>query len=159
FSQYWNGSAFIASDGVHYAGSDEQVRQAIARMNTALPPPIIQSFVPGSGIGFCVLLNKYGQVSAEFGHERLRDFRPTGSGSVLRKSVPVPAGLRESSLRLLRHIQAYGVTMVEFRIDERSGQFVLMEINGRFWGSLQLAIDAGVNFPLLLVRSLLSETV
>jgi predicted ATP-grasp superfamily ATP-dependent carboligase len=26
-----------------------------------------------------------------------------------------------------------------------------MEINGRFWGSLQLAIDAGVDFPSLLV--------
>jgi len=28
---------------------------------------------------------------------------------------------------------------------------VLMEINGRFWGSLQLAVDAGVDFPRLLV--------
>ena len=27
-----------------------------------------------------------------------------------------------------------------------------MEINGRFWGSLQLAIDAGVNFPFLLLN-------
>jgi hypothetical protein len=26
-----------------------------------------------------------------------------------------------------------------------------MEINGRFWGSLQLAIDAGVDFPNLLL--------
>jgi len=29
---------------------------------------------------------------------------------------------------------------------------MLMEINGRFWGSLQLAIDAGFNFPYLLHR-------
>jgi hypothetical protein len=28
-----------------------------------------------------------------------------------------------------------------------------MEINGRFWGSLQLAIDSGVNFPLLLMEA------
>jgi hypothetical protein len=27
-----------------------------------------------------------------------------------------------------------------------------MEINGRFWGSLQLAVDAGVNFPFLLLN-------
>jgi len=26
-----------------------------------------------------------------------------------------------------------------------------MEINGRFWGSLQLAVDAGVDFPALLL--------
>ena len=37
--------------------------------------------------------------------------------------------------------------MVEFKHDERDGVPKLMEINGRFWGSLQLAIDAGVDFP------------
>jgi len=30
-----------------------------------------------------------------------------------------------------------------------------MEVNGRFWGSLQLAIDAGVNFPYLLYQMVL----
>ena len=39
--------------------------------------------------------------------------------------------------------------MLEFKQDSRSGQFFLMEINGRFWGSLQLAIDAGASFPVL----------
>src|SRR2546421_10171674 len=32
-----------------------------------------------------------------------------------------------------------------------------MEVNGRFWGSLQLAIDAGVDFPTLLVRCALGQ--
>ena len=42
--------------------------------------------------------------------------------------------------------------MVEFKQDERDGLPKLMEINGRFWGSLQLAIDAGVDFPALLLQ-------
>ena len=29
----------------------------------------------------------------------------------------------------------------------------LMEINGRLWGSLQLAVDAGVDFPNLLIQA------
>ncbi|MDH5761188.1 MAG: ATP-dependent carboxylate-amine ligase, partial [Gemmatimonadota bacterium] len=33
-----------------------------------------------------------------------------------------------------------------------TGTPYLMEVNGRFWGSLQLAVDAGVDFPELLVR-------
>ena len=41
--------------------------------------------------------------------------------------------------------------MVEFKRDERDGSLKLMEINGRFWGSLQLAVDAGVDFPSILV--------
>src|SRR5688572_16771065 len=41
--------------------------------------------------------------------------------------------------------------MVELRMNRSTGEVYLMEVNGRFWGSLQLAIDAGVNFPALLV--------
>jgi predicted ATP-grasp superfamily ATP-dependent carboligase len=41
--------------------------------------------------------------------------------------------------------------MVEFKQDDRDGSLRLMEINARFWGSLQLAIDAGVNFPAILL--------
>jgi len=42
--------------------------------------------------------------------------------------------------------------MVEFRIDPRDGKPKLMEINPRFWGSLQLAIYSGVDFPYLLYK-------
>jgi protein-tyrosine-phosphatase len=43
------------------------------------------------------------------------------------------------------------VAMVEFKIDSK-GQHWLMEINPRLWGSLALSIDAGVDFPLGLLR-------
>ena len=40
--------------------------------------------------------------------------------------------------------------MVEFKVNATDAY--LMEINTRFWGSLQLAIDAGVDFPWLLYQ-------
>ena len=40
--------------------------------------------------------------------------------------------------------------MIEYKVDSATGTPFLMEINGRFWGSLQLAIDSGVDFPALL---------
>ena len=42
--------------------------------------------------------------------------------------------------------------MVEYKVEPETGQAWLMEINGRFWGSLQLAVDAGVDFPALLLQ-------
>jgi predicted ATP-grasp superfamily ATP-dependent carboligase len=42
--------------------------------------------------------------------------------------------------------------MVEFKHDLRDGIPKLMEINPRFWGSLALAIESGVNFPYLMYR-------
>ena len=53
---------------------------------------------------------------------------------------------------LLDELNWHGVAMVEFKVTE-DGTPYLMEINTRFWGSLQLAIDAGVDFPYNYSRS------
>jgi predicted ATP-grasp superfamily ATP-dependent carboligase len=42
--------------------------------------------------------------------------------------------------------------MVEFKQDEADGEFKMMEINPKFWGSLDLAIASGVDFPFLLYK-------
>ena len=49
--------------------------------------------------------------------------------------------------------------MVECKRDPDTGRHVFMEVNGRLWGSLQLAIDAGVDFPVLLTSCALGESV
>ena len=67
------------------------------------------------------------------------------------ESIEPPAGLAERSYELLRELGWRGAAMVEYKIDQKTGTPYLMEINGRFWGSLQLAIDAGVDFPRLLL--------
>lgn len=58
--------------------------------------------------------------------------------------------------KLLQSINFSGVAEVEFVIDSRDKTPKLMEINPRFWGSLQGAISAGVDFPFL-VYKLFSE--
>jgi hypothetical protein len=62
-------------------------------------------------------------------------------------------------VRLLQHLQWHGVGMVEFKEDVRDGSIRLMEINARFWGSLQLSIDAGVDFPAILADIALGRPV
>ncbi|MGH6841488.1 MAG: hypothetical protein ACREDV_05260 [Methylocella sp.] len=51
----------------------------------------------------------------------------------------------------LKALEWQGVAMMEYRWDEPSGAFHFMEMNGRFWESLHLALRAGVDFPLLLL--------
>ena len=48
--------------------------------------------------------------------------------------------------------------MVEYRLDETRDAAYLMEINGRFWGSLPLASQAGAGFALLAHRVALGES-
>ncbi len=159
YSHYWHRDRFLSTEGVLYANSDDRLVEILKVHPEQMPFPLLQKFVRGDGVGIFLLVDSDCKMCAEFAHERLRDLRPTGSGSVLRRSISVDAELREWSMALLRHIGLRGVAMVEFRKDDDTNDVYLMEINGRFWGSLQLAIDAGVNFPRMLVDVTLGRPV
>ena len=49
--------------------------------------------------------------------------------------------------------------MVEFKWNPNNRTFALMEINGRFWGSLPLAVAAGADFPAMLYELMIEGTV
>lgn len=115
--------------------------------------PLIQEYIPGKGIGVELCISR-GAVTGLFQHERIHEFPVAGGVSVYCRSVPLSQELVEKSVKLLRGIEWEGVAMVEYRYDPASGRTVLMEINGRFWGSLPLAVRSGVNFPFLLYSSM-----
>jgi predicted ATP-grasp superfamily ATP-dependent carboligase len=111
-------------------------------------PSMIQERIDGPGTGVFVLCDR-GRLRAAFAHRRLREKPPSGGASVLSESVDVDPMLLDQAMRVLGPLAWHGVAMMEFKQDRRTGRSFLMEINGRFWGSLQLAIDAGVDFPYL----------
>lgn len=137
------------STGVHYANSrDELVALYRERDYLTAQPSLIQERICGPGVGMFVLFDR-GRPIAEFAHRRLREKPPSGGVSVLRESVPVDPILRRWAERLLAPIGWHGVAMLEFKRDAVTGHPYLIEVNGRFWGSLQLAVDAGLDFPAL----------
>lgn len=143
---------------VEFAKNSSELILKWQRIHDCIPNPLIQEKIEGEGRGTFLLLWD-GQVKAAFSHRRLREKPPWGGISVLSESVPLDRELLQKSADLLNSIGWQGVAMVEFKIDHRDQQPKFMEVNGRFWGSLQLAIDAGVNFPLLLYRLTRGEKV
>lgn len=121
--------------------------RALIRRSRAV---VVQRFVEGGGAGYFALV-QHGRVVAEFAHRRIRDVRPTGSGSAVRESVAVDPALSVPARRLLEAIGWHGVAMVEYRRTPE-GTPVFLEVNPRFWTSLPLAIASGVDFPRLLVE-------
>lgn len=150
-------SVVAGSDGrertsvVHVADPGE-LSTALADVPDAAYPVLAQERIRGPGAGVFVLLWD-GELRAGFAHERLLEKPPSGGVSVLRKSVRLDPELLQMSRRLLEALDWTGVAMVEYKRDRETGTPYLMEINGRFWGSLQLAVDAGVDFPRLLVEA------
>ena len=138
--------------GVVYADDAAQLDARLATLDPAAFPLLVQQRVAGAGVGVFLLLWD-GEVRAVFAHRRLREKPPSGGVSVYCESVAANPELVAQSVSLLRDAGWTGVAMVEYKHDDRTGRPVLMEINGRFWGSLQLAVDAGVNFPALLLAA------
>jgi predicted ATP-grasp superfamily ATP-dependent carboligase len=147
-----------AKTSVLYASDIAELRSAISDLPAAAFPVMLQERVEGPGFAISVLIWD-GEVRAAFGHRRLREKPPSGGVSVLREAMPIDNELLARSVALLGDFGWRGVAMVEYKLQQRTGVPYLMEINGRLWGSLQLAIDAGVDFPTLLVRSALGESV
>jgi predicted ATP-grasp superfamily ATP-dependent carboligase len=141
---------------VSYAADLSELRTRIRLLPTAAFPLLLQQRITGDGMGIFLLLWD-GEQRAQFAHRRLWEKPPSGGVSVYRESVAIDEDLRDRSRALLEVFDWRGVAMVEFKRDAQTGTFYLMEVNGRFWGSLQLAIDSGVDFPRLLVAAALGE--
>ena len=114
-------------------------------------PFLLQEYVHGTGVGI-ELIAEHGEIRYAFQHRRIHELPLSGGGSCYRESVAVDPVLLDASSRLISALQWHGVAMVEFKQLQDDGRFWLMEINGRFWGSLPLAVAAGADFPFMLYR-------
>ena len=147
-SRVRTGSTWL-STGVSYAADPADLGRQLSALPCAAYPVLLQERIEGPGRGLFACFDQ-GRPVALFAHRRLREKPPSGGVSVLCESAPLDPVAVDYGTRLLSRLGWQGVAMVEFKQDQRDGSLRLMEINARFWGSLQLAIDAGVDFPRIL---------
>lgn len=109
---------------------------------------IIQEYLEGYGIGYNII-SKKGIILNQYIHCRLNENHGV---STYRKTLPIDTfSLRHYIEKFINHIQWNGVAMIEFRIS--NGIPYLMEMNGRFWGSIELGIKSGLNYPVQLYET------
>ncbi len=141
---------------VQYARSVSELESTFKRIEYLNRCPfLIQEYIQGEGRGIFALYDQ-GKPILFFAHRRLREKPPSGGVSVLSESIQVDPPLREIAQKILDHVKWHGVAMVEFKVTAEGTPY-LIEVNPRFWGSLQLAIDAGVDFPFLLYQLAMGE--
>ncbi len=145
------------SRGVEYLNFEE-LRSFIRREPT--PDFIIQERIPKSwqAIGVSLLFDHNSECKLSFVHRRLAEFPTSGGPSTSRVSTQNKL-LVDYSEKLLRQLNWVGVAMVEWKYDPETKEASLMEINPRFWGSLELAVRSGANFPKLYVDCLTKKNV
>lgn len=141
----------LSSDGIYHRGrlffihNREEAQIILEECRSIGCGLIAQEFIPGSGAGAFIL--RWGNTSyLTFSHHRLHEIPWTGGASSFRESRHDPI-VQQYGETLLRHLDFQGLAMVEFRKKETTRIPYFMEINGRLWGSLALALHAGIDFP------------
>ncbi len=142
----------LAAAGVDFIKAEHiadaaMLTDALARYDTLGAYPLAQSYCAGTGLGQMFHMND-GAATLAFQHRRIHEWPPEGGVSTVCATVPLDLHVeqRAKSESLLASIGWEGPAMVEYRYDPRAEKYWLMEINGRFWGSLPLARHAGAEF-------------
>lgn len=129
---------------VSYARDEQDLRDKM-KIFEGKCPVLLQEYFQGDGVGVEVLAHEGNPICA-FQHRRLREVPLTGGASSLRRSDKLDPQLYAYTIELLKALKWTGLAMAEFKQNEQ-GDARLMEINGRIWGSLPVAVAAGVDFP------------
>jgi len=107
---------------------------------------LVQEKAPGDDVGLAVVMRQ-GEPVSTFQYRAQRMWPANGGVCVAACSEPLSPEMLECSLRMLRALKWEGVAELDFRHDRATGRFVLLEINGRFWGSTAAALVAGADMP------------
>jgi len=144
-------SRIVGPDGclrrgsVSYAWSDAEARRAVEAAGQQV---VVQEYHAGVGLGIGMVLHQ-GRPLLAVQHRRLHEVPVSGGASARRETVAPEPDLLATACALLGELRWTGAAMVEFKAGPDGPAF--MEINGRLWGSLPLAVRAGCDVPAQMV--------
>jgi len=145
-SEKLKGNRIVKAGGTSYIFNRGQLLNEYQKRIKHTPTLIIQEFIDGFGVGVSGIF-KNGKPIVLFGHKRIREKNPFGGPSALAESISIDEELLESTKIIMEKIGYTGPAMVEYKVDRNTRIPYLMEINGRFWGSILLPLAAGLDLP------------
>jgi predicted ATP-grasp superfamily ATP-dependent carboligase len=117
---------------------------------------LVQSYIVGRDID-CSVLCRDGRVLAYTIQEELTPNTVSFKAPLAIKFVHDQRVLHVVET-LMARLNWNGVAHLDLRYDQNDDRLYIIEINGRYWGSLLGSLSAGVNFPYLACRTALGET-
>jgi predicted ATP-grasp superfamily ATP-dependent carboligase len=129
----------LASSSAEAAESAEELRGVGAE-------PILQRYIPGALTALIVLVDRAGRPVVTV-QQRAEAIWPSHVGGTVRaQTEAVDKRLEELVGKLMAELRWFGLAQVQFQ-SNGEGQTVLIDLNGRFYGSMALALAAGPNLP------------
>ncbi|MEM0026550.1 MAG: hypothetical protein QXT53_01265 [Ignisphaera sp.] len=136
-----------ASNPSFHLDSESAVSEAVRRI-----PCVVQEYVEGIGRGYYALTFE-GKPIMEFTHQRIVEYQPVGGASLYARGPIEDPQLYAIGRRVVELLRWNGVLMVETRYVDELGAHYVIEVNPKFWGSIDLAVSLGYHFPGILVAA------
>jgi D-aspartate ligase len=121
---------------------------------------IFQEYIPGlSDCMFTVGIyaDRNFQVRGIFTGRKVRGFPPESGDCILGQVESVPSYIMSLSHELCTKLKYHGIAEIEFKRNNLTGEFVLIEINPRSWSWVGITPECGVNLPWMAYLDLSGE--
>jgi D-aspartate ligase len=155
---------FYATKAKAWRANDRtELRQLFQRAAAHVGPDevMIQELILGGGnqqFSYCAFFKEHRAIGSMV-VRRSRQHPPEfGRASTFVETIELPI-LEELSERFLRAINYYGLVEMEYKFDQRDGQYKLLDVNGRTWGYHSIGRSAGVDFPYMLFADQVGDPV
>jgi predicted ATP-grasp superfamily ATP-dependent carboligase len=126
------------------AETPEQAREQVAYLESVGAEPLVQELVPGDLVALVAVTDRESKIVAAV-QQRTRVIWPRRSGGTVRaRTEVVDPELEAKVALLLADLNWFGIAQAQFQEAERRHP-VLIDLNGRFYGSMALALAAGPN--------------
>lgn len=161
----FQGARFLRTFGskVLLAGNSAELREHAQRLRDSGLRAELLGLVPGpdsNSFNYTAFVDENKRLVADCVLRKLRKNPPYFGIACAAETVDDPAieeALREPVLRLLRHVGWFGPVSAEYKLDPRTGRFVLIEINARMAFVFRLALARGIDFTWLQYLAALGE--
>jgi len=141
-SRYRKGRSWIVRGQREF----DAIRSELDSLNASC---LVQQYIEGFGCGAFFLLWQ-GEVILWHSHRRLAEI-PWYGGISARRKIEFDESLLNIGKRFFSGLNVSGLAMIEFRVCESKieadpSKYHLVEVNARPWGSMSLALHAGIPF-------------
>ncbi len=114
-------------------------------------PILLQEYIPGPSTNHYFVdgfVDRSGRIPALFARHRFRMYPPVIGNTAFMETISLDPLRRpiKSIERVLADLSYRGIFSVEFKFDERDGEFKMIEINARPWWFIELPGRSGINF-------------
>jgi len=148
FSHEWRRHFPVKAFTVH---DFEQVRHYYKKIFPLGLKTMVQALIPGPTTNLhvaCAYIPGDSRVLGSYTLRKIRQF-PVDFGQASLAVTTSNPEVSELALRFALGSGFRGAFMVEFKYDQRDGNWKLMELNPRYWTHTYLGPDCGVNLPML----------